>query len=224
MLPIDNRIEVDPQNVLSRIGYADEYEPSGRIASLVNDYIENYHHMLAPAYAYRVRNIKSVKGRQIDLGEGIVLESGVLARLLKRCGLVAFFALTIGSYLEEMVAHLAEHRLVLQATVLDAIGSGAAENVANDVSSRIEEIAAMGGLVTSRRFSPGYCDWDVSQQDMVFKALGEDTAGVYLTKSHLMVPQKSVSGIIGIGLPGNEVEEYNPCLTCCRKDCPGRRK
>jgi hypothetical protein len=40
----------------------------------------------------------------------------------------------------------------------------------------------------------------------------------------LMLPRKSISGVIGIGLPGHGIEEYNPCITCRKKDCPGRRR
>ncbi|GAH91002.1 unnamed protein product, partial [marine sediment metagenome] len=51
----------------------------------------------------------------------------------------------------------------------------------------------------SRRLSPGYCDWKIDQQKMVFRAMKDDSAGVRLTEECLMLPQKSISGIIGIG-------------------------
>jgi len=38
-----------------------------------------------------------------------------------------------------------------------------------------------------------------------------------------MIPQKSISGIIGIGPASANVENYDPCKTCKKKDCPGRR-
>ncbi len=37
-----------------------------------------------------------------------------------------------------------------------------------------------------------------------------------------MIPRKSISGIIGIGSNGN-VQDYNPCKTCEKHDCLGRR-
>ena len=223
MLAISDQIDIDKQEILSNIGYSDEYQPSARIDSLVNDYIENYHDLIASSYSYNIRDIESVKGTHVNIGDSIILESNVIARLLEHCDKVAIFALTIGNHLEEMVAYLAENGLVLQATVLDAIGSGAAEKLAAYVEDRIKRMANIEGLVTSRRFSPGYCDWEVSQQKMVFKALNGDTAGIRLTKSLLMVPRKSVSGIIGIGPAYHNIENYNPCHTCNKKDCPGRR-
>jgi len=224
MLAANNDISIDRQQVLSQIGYDDDYKPSARITSLVNDYIDNYHDFLAPSYSYTFRNIMSVEGNRVDIGDSIFLESTVVSRLLERCEIVAVFALTIGSHLEDMVAYLSESGLVLQATVLDAIGSGVAENLAHHIEDRIAELVGAGGFVISRRFSPGYCDWDVEQQGMVFRAMNGDTAGIQLTDSMLMMPRKSVSGIIGIGMPGNDIEKYNPCITCSEKDCPGRRR
>ena len=224
MPALDNQIPIEKQQVLSQIGYDDEGEPSNRIDSLVNDYIENYHDLIAPSYSYTFCDIEWIEGNHIGLSHSIVLKSKVIARLLSRCEKVAVFALTIGSYLEDLVAHLAEERLVLQATVLDAIGSGTAEKLAKQVEERIKKIANADNLKTSRRFSPGYCDWKVDQQEMVFRALNGDTGGVKLTESFLMMPRKSVSGIIGIGLPDRDIEHYNPCITCKKKECPGRRK
>ena len=223
MLAISDQIDIDKQEILSNIGYSDEYQPSARIDSLVNDYIENYHDLIASSYSYNIRNVESGTGARVNIGDSITLESKVIARLLERCDKVAVFALTIGNHLEEMVAYLAENGLVLQATVLDAIGSGATEKLADHIDDRIRRMAKIEGLVTSRRFSPGYCDWEVSQQKKVFKALNGDTAGIGLTKSLLMIPRKSISGIIGIGSANHKIENYNPCHTCKKKECPGRR-
>jgi hypothetical protein len=224
MPAIDSQLDIDRQQVLTNIGYADDYTPSARITSLVNDYIENYHDLLSPAYDHVVRDILGVNGNRVTIEGDITFESGVIARLLEPCEQVAVFALTIGSYLEDLVAYLAEEGLVLQATVLDAIGSGAAEELAVFVKETVRGKAAEVGRVVSRRFSPGYCDWNVSQQEAVFAALGGKTAGVRLSESSLMMPRKSVSGVIGIGRPGHGIEEYNPCRTCLKEDCPGRRK
>ena len=157
-------------------------------------------------------------------GESAVIESRVMANLGKRCDKAAVFIVTIGNYLEEMVAYLSDNGVVLQATVLDTIGSAAAEQMAALIEDRIKSIAGMGNQCTSRRFSPGYCDWNVKQQEILFRILKDDTAGVTLTDECLMLPRKSVSGIIGIGDMENDVESYNPCRTCRKPDCPGRRE
>lgn len=216
-------INVDSKKIFSQIGYEGDYEPSARIKSLVDDYIENYHNLVESTYSYTFRNVESVDGDYVSLSDSIILESKVISSLCKRCDKVAVFIMTIGSHLEEMVDYLSENGLVLQATVLDAIGSGAAEQMAGLIEDRIRNIAGMHDQRISRRFSPGYCDWNVSQQEMIFKILNDDTAGVSLTDEYLMIPGKSVSGIIGIGDAESHVEDYNPCITCTKEECPGRR-
>ncbi|MFC1909318.1 vitamin B12 dependent-methionine synthase activation domain-containing protein [Chloroflexota bacterium] len=215
-------INIDKQQVLNSIGYCDDHKPSARIESLVNDYTENYPNLIESAYSYTIRDIESIQNNRVTFGESIILESKIIARLLQKCEKIAIFVLTIGNTLEEMAAYLAENGLVLQATVLDAIGSCATEQLAVSVEAVIREIARVKGFSISRRFSPGYCDWDVTQQEMIFRALNGNSAGVSLTEEYLMLPRKSISSIIGIG--NSSIENYNPCETCLKQDCPGRRE
>ena len=223
MVAISNQIDIDTQQVLHNIGYCADCTPSARIESLINEYIENTCHLIEPSYSYVVRGVSLVQGSRIVIEGSVTFQSEVIARLLEQCEKVAVFLVTIGNRLEEMVCHLAEDGLVLQAAVLDAIGSSVVETVADFVQDRIGEVASAQGLCISQRFSPGYCDWDIGDQNMVFRAMNGDYAGIRLTKECLMLPQKSVSGIIGIG-PCNEVENYNPCKTCDNHDnCPWRR-
>lgn len=221
MVAISNRIDIDSQQVLHNIGYGTDYEPSARIESLVNEYVENTCHLIEPSYSYVIRGISSVKGSRVVIEGSFTFKSEVVAQLVEQCEKVALFIATIGSRLEEMVCYLAEDGLVLQAAVLDAIGSGVTETVADFVQGKIGKVARAQELYISRRLSPGYCDWDISQQKMVFRAMNGDSAGVHLTKGYLMLPQKSISGIIGIG--SREVEDYNPCKMCDKQDCVGRR-
>jgi len=216
-----NRFDIDRQRVLSDIGYAADFEPSARMVSLVSDYIENAHQFISPSFSYVVRDVELVKKNSVTIEYGVRFKSEVIARLLEKADKVAIFVLTIGRYLEDAAAQLAQDGLVLQSAVLDAVGSDAAERLADSVESQISEVAHNQGLTISRRFSPGYCDWNVNQQKMLFRAMKGDWAGVILTDGHLMIPRKSISGIIGIG--SDEIEKYNPCSNCDKHDCVGRR-
>jgi hypothetical protein len=216
-------IEIDKKQVCHYIGYEDDQNLSARIASLIDDYAEHAHSLINPLFSYVIKDVEWARG-SISLIEGsVIFKSRIIARLLERCPQVAIFVVTIGKYLEETAFQLARDGLILQATVLDAIGSDAVEKVADFAQDRIKEVAKAQGLVISRRFSPGYCDWNIGQQRMLFYALTGNTIGIRLTGECLMIPQKSISGIIGIGPSKADVEDYNPCKTCRKKDCPGRR-
>ena len=225
MLVTDNwiDIEIDKEQVCHYIGYDADYELSARISSLIDEYVEHAPHLIDPSYSYVIKDIERVQGSTIVIEGWITFESQVLARLLEQCHKVAVFLVTIGEHLEEMAYQLAEDGLVLQATVLDAIGSDAVERVDDFVQGKIAEAASAQGLVTSERFSPGYCDWNIAQQRKVFRTVDWNSAGIRLTKECLMIPRKSISGIIGIGPSNSNVENYNPCKACLKLDCQSRR-
>lgn len=220
---VDVDIEIDKKQLCHYIGYNDGHKLSVRISSLIDDYAEHAHYLINPLYSYIIKDVEWARGSIALIEDSIIFKSQVIAQLLEHCHQVAIFLVTIGKYLEETTAQLAKDGLILQATVLDAIGSGAVEKVADFVQDGIKEIAEAQGLVTSRRFSPGYCDWNIGQQRMLFYALTGNTLGIRLTGECLMIPQKSISGIIGIGPSIDSVENYNPCKTCTKQDCTGRR-
>jgi hypothetical protein len=220
---VNIHIEIDKKQVCRYIGYDDNHDMSARISSLIDDYAEHAHYLINPLYSYVIKNVEWARGSMALIEDSIIFKSQVIAQLLEHCTQVAILLVTIGKYLEETTSKLARDQLVLQATVLDAIGSNAVEKVADSVQGKIKEIAEAKGLFISRRFSPGYCDWNIGQQRMIFHALTGNTVGVRLTGECLMIPQKSISGIIGIGPSYDNVENYNPCKFCNKQDCPGRR-
>ncbi len=223
MLVTNNRIDIDRQQVLHNIGYGTDYKLSTRIASLIDEYVENAYYLIEPSYSCVIRDIEYVQGSIVVIEGSIIFESQVIAPLLEQCEKAAVFLVTIGEHLEETACRLAEDGLIVQATVLDAIGSVAVERVADFVQGRIGEVASAEGLCISQRFSPGYCDWDIGQQRTVFWAVSGDSVGIHLTDGCLMIPRKSISGVIGIGPRDGNVENYNPCKTCDKHDCQGRR-
>jgi hypothetical protein len=220
---VDVDIEIDKNQVCRYTGYDADYKLSARISSLIDDYAEHAHDLINPSYSYIIRDVEWARGSISFVEDSIIFESRVVARLLEHCSKVAVFLVTIGEYLEEAAYRLAKDGCMLQATVLDATGSDAVEKLAEFVQDRIREAANTEGLVTSQRFSPGYCDWNIGQQRMLFRALKGNTLGIHLTGDCLMVPQKSISGIVGIGPSSEDVENYNPCRTCRKHDCSGRR-
>ncbi|MBT4512519.1 MAG: hypothetical protein HOC20_09975 [Chloroflexi bacterium] len=216
-------IEIDRNAVCRYIGYTDGVEPSPRISSLLDEYIENAMHLIEPSYAYLFKGIDDANEDVAFLEDSIVFEGTVVGRLAQQSEKIAIFVLTIGDRLEEMAAKLANDGMIVESYVLDAIGSSAVENLAEFVQGVIGEVAYHYGHSISRRFSPGYCDWHISQQEMLFRAIDGNESSVMLSEGYLMTPQKSISGIIGIGKRDCGITKYNPCKTCERRNCVGRR-
>lgn len=218
----DIEIDIDKSEICKYMGYDNGSRPTGRIASLIDEYTENAPSLIQPSYSYTVKDIELVYGSLVVVEDMAVLQSKTLAGLLEHCEKVAVFIATIDDHLENMSKWLIKNGLMLQASCLDAIGSVAVQSVADAAREQIERIASRGNLVLSRHLSPGWCDWDTEQQRAIFQAVDGSSIGVRLTDGCLMIPQKSVSGIIGLGTPDSGADSYNPCKKCDKVDCPER--
>ena len=217
-------LEIDRKEVYRYLGYGKNTKLHNRTSSLIDDYIEEAQSIIEPAYSYTIKNIERIEGSRVYIENSVVFESPTVSELLKKCEKVAIFLATINDPLEEVVGHLSEDNSTLQATVLDAVGSVAADQVAEVVEDKVRELANEQGLSVSRRFSPGYCGWDVDQQRAVFEVMNGNSMGIELTEECIMLPRKSVSGIIGIGTLSKEVEGYNPCITSSNRNCCSYRR
>jgi cobalamin-dependent methionine synthase I len=155
------------------------------------------------------------------LVDGMTFSSLRIAPTFSGCSQVAIFVATIGGRLEERVAQLMKEGLMLEALIMDIIGSVAVEKVAGWLENMIRNVAAENGSKIGWRYSPGYCDWDITQQRELFRAFDGKSIGINLTRECLMIPRKSISGIVGIG---ESCITYSACRCCNKKNCPTRRE
>lgn len=85
-----------------------------------------------------------------------------------------------------------------------------------------EHLRRVFRLGRTARMNPGSGDadvWPIQQQTELFRLLGDGAAriGVELTPSFLMVPNKSVSGLLY-----TSEKDFRTCQVCRRKVCPNR--
>ncbi len=216
----DIKIVIDKAEIHRHLGYGRKQHPRSRISSLIDSQIHKACEFIKPAAYYTIKPITSLDNSKISVGE-LVFTSHKLAQVFSGCSQAAIFAVTIGEGLEKEVAQLTKSRAVLEASVLDAVGSVAVEKAADWLESVIKGIAATNDDKVGWRYSPGYCDWDITQQKELFRGLDSKSVGVNLTDTCLMVPRKSISGIIGMGKSCNT---FSACRLCSRKNCPHRRE
>jgi hypothetical protein len=140
---------------------------------------------------------------------------------LKGADYLALFACTAGVRFTNLVGRYNQEGNYLEAFVADAIGSLTVEKAMNKIQAQLELEMQTEGLQTGNRYSPGYCDWPVSGQRELFDQMGELPIAVSLTESCLMLPMKSVSGVIGVGIQIRK-RPY-ACQICKNRDCTYRK-
>jgi hypothetical protein len=175
-----------------------------------------------PRAIYRIDPIASLEPDRITLQDGSALR-GETASFVEHSQYLARWIVTIGSGLERLSRGWLRAGRMMEGTVADALGSEAAESAAEQIQSAVREWARARGLEITPRFSPGYCRLELDQQPRLFAGLPARRINVRLLPSLLMLPLKSISGIIGIGPAGKVSPTRYPCAQCDRDACPYRR-
>jgi hypothetical protein len=80
------------------------------------------------------------------------------------------------------------------------VGSTAVEMLAIQACNYFEDKAKIDGLFPSMPLNPGMVGWPVDLgQPQIFSLLDSEEIQVSLTESWMMVPNKSLSQVIGVG-------------------------
>ena len=197
-------------DVYEQMGYHDA-QPDKATQQETATILKEVSQWLRPRFSYFVVN------KQPDFEMG-----NIILRQLRGSEAFALFVCTSGLEFETYQHRLKEQGDMVRVFIADALGSVIAEKCADQMEKALQESIDKLGWKHTNRFSPGYCGWHVSQQQLLFPLFQGHTCGVTLTDSSLMLPIKSVSGIIGLGKDVRHLD-YT-CGLCDFKQCYKRKK
>jgi hypothetical protein len=215
-------IPIIEKDELARHLGADEFGNISRSTCLKIEKLETIFEKLAePSLYYQNTGIDSVEKGTVHLEEGPEFKSPKLSKMLKNCDDIIFYIATLGDGVDGKIKQLMDKRHMAEAYILDAMASVAADNMVATFHKRMKNEYKNQGKQVTLCFSPGYCDWPVTEQKKLFSLIESQEVEVELNDSCLMSPRKSISGVFGIHSNGET--PYNPCWDCNRTDCPSRR-
>ena len=140
-----------------------------------------------------------------DVG-GIVTDSESLRRNLERCKKAVVFAATAGVGVDKLIGKYSKLS-PSKAVMVSAIGSALIEGLCDKSCSDLAEKYAKIGKCIKPRFSPGYGGFELEAQRNIAALLDtEKRIGLYFTDSLMMIPEKSVTAIVGIYETGKDTE------------------
>ncbi len=140
---------------------------------------------------------------------------------IKESTQIALFLCTAGEDFTRMTNALNEQGDMMEAYILDTIGSLTVERAMDKIQKDLLQSLFSEHLKISNRYSPGYCNWPLTDQDTLFDLIGQNPTGIMLNDSCLMTPRKSISGIIGLG-KNLKHHEYG-CKICTNNTCIYRK-
>ena len=212
---LDNiSVTLDPEEFRS-ITHIDLTAPAGQAAARL---LESALPVARPKALYKVCYIDGRSEEGVEL-EGVRFSSSVLSRNLGDVERVFPYIATCGAELDGLDIPEGD---VLARYALDGFKETALRAAVDHLRRHLaEEYGLEPGKLSTMNPGSGNRDvWPISQQQPLFRLLGdvEGSIGVRLTDSFLMIPNKTVSGIL---FP-TEVP-FVSCQLCTREDCPRRR-
>ena len=227
LLPVQNtyidksRIQIVPGDILKLLG-----EQQGGIDShtalLVEEYIAECLRISSPAGAFVLAEALASTSPDEILVHGVRFDSGkIIPKMLRNSLSYAFFLVTAGPEPENLARSLMTEGNYLEGYVVDLLASALVDSAADQVQEQVRILVKQSGLQITNRYSPGYCSWNVEEQQKLFSLFPEECCGISLSESSLMSPVKSISGIIGIGRDV-KYQDYT-CEICSMLNCHFRR-
>ena len=221
-----NRLEIPLKEIYSFMGYKDS-EPDAETRRVTEYLLSESAQFLRPQFKYiMLDGTHSDDMMQLTLQgpAGLVMfDAGkIICRQLRGAQKYVVFVATVGTGYFQWTDAVKRRDDMFQTYVMDCVGSQIVESVADYMETVLQKEIDPSGFKRTNRFSPGYCGWHVSAQPALFSLFPEkNPCGIELTDSCLMLPVKSVSGIIGIG-PDVRYLPYT-CGLCDKKDCYKRK-
>lgn len=222
--------EVTPsvETILKAQGISDNSTVDDRILRLAEKAISAYEKLAKPIGI--TMDISKSDFENVFIGEGNNENDAPLGSIYDSSEHLALFAVTIGNQICSEISALFEANDFAAGSMLDSAASEGAEKTAEALElSYRESLSEKGGYDSSigiMRFSPGYCGWHISAQKKLFELLRPGEIGIELNDSCLMIPIKSVSGVIVTGKKESFVfdDAFDFCAECDDRSCQDRIK
>ncbi len=202
---------LDSAELMVRVHVAPETEDAAAFTRLVDQA-----RAVATPKALYAESFIEARGEDTVRIDGVTFTSHVLRRNLDGVERVFPYVATCGREMDQVPLPADD---VLVQYWWDAIKAEVLNAARSHLVSHLTERFQLG---RTSRMSPGSGDadvWPIEQQQPLFQLLGGVTSqiGVILTDSCLMIPNKTVSGIL---FPTEH--DFRTCQVCHREVCPNR--
>ncbi len=139
---------------------------------------------------------------------------------LRHCREGILYAVTLGPEADRLLRRWSAQSMA-KAAVGQAVCAAWLDELCAAYCESLQQGLAQGEYLTPP-FSPGYGDWDLAAQQTVLDRLqAPKRLGLSLTGGGMLVPEKSVTALVGIS---DRPEEAcgQKCMRCRKTDCPFR--
>ena len=217
---VEKAFQISPEDLPEKevwfaMGYRDSV-PEERIQEMVRELRDKLVPKATLRYMYQVVEAEKLSSRTVRFADKTFTPEGIICSYLKGMTHALLFIGSAGWEFDKAKEALKAEDDIVADFIADSIGTVLAEMTV----ARIEKDYD-GSPTISMPYSPGYCNWNIREQHLLFSLFPERPCGIVLTDSSLMTPEKSVSGFFALG----ETLQRQPyhCEICKNKRCYKRR-
>lgn len=204
----DIRVHVDPHAVLTQL----RVKPNSAAAPRVESLVARVQEVARPRALYRACHVERRDEKRVWI-DGVAFASRALSTILGSANCVFPYIVTCGHEIEALTS---SDSGAFEGIAFDAIANQLLLASCSQVERWIGQSYELGLTAT---MGPGAGDgelWPLEQQRALFSLLGdtESSIGVELTDDHMMVPMKSLSGLL---FPTES--NFSSCQLCTSQGC-----
>ena len=190
--------EVPLDKVLRIQGYRDLNAVRKDVREIASTMTARAATLFAPTATFRKVFIESCDEASLRLGTGTSFNYGGFDPILRDCEYVLPFILTLGEEIDEVSLQLQEKGEIIEALFLETAGWIGIEQASRELAIYLQKKISKDGLCLTRRFGPGYNEWNLLEQKVLFELFSDTELPVQLLESCAMLPKKSRSGLYGL--------------------------
>lgn len=137
------------------------------------------------------------------------VSSQAARRLIEDSAIVLMYAVTLGEAVEKEIDKLFMDKEITRGLALDSAVAVATANYTKQLADTLDEASADKGYKAVWAMSPGTGDWPAAQTANIAQAVHAEQIGVSLLPSGMLMPRKTVAGMIGLNFA-----EAGGCSSC----------
>jgi len=213
-----NSLKIDFDSILLSMGYSKENVPIF-LRSLLKDLYAEAILISKPKSGFKLfpqGSAYATNGKVVIEDETFETDK-IISYPLKQMNSIVIFAGTVGKEFDEWLNEKKQEEDTIQEYISNLLGSAIAESIAEWTYTKIVKNVEKDNLSCSNSYSPGYCGWSVSEQHKLFSFFPKNFCEIKLLESALMLPIKSISGIVGVS--ENIIKMDYPCDVCNIPHC-----
>ncbi|MBV5343570.1 hypothetical protein JZU68_08185, partial [bacterium] len=201
-------LDLDKNEIYLNLGYGGTV-PDEHFVEMVQEMLLGISEFCKPMVGYCINKGTMPDNKFLVINNQQLKVGQTITKYLNNCTHFAVFVVTVGVEFDDYCNRLKADGDIVSEFIAYSIGTEIAEAAVRFVSTKITNDASAMIMGYTHSYSPGYCSWHVREQENLFKIMPEKPCGITLNESNLMFPEKSVSGIFGLG------ETVQPMVHSC---------